>query len=422
MLPTLPWLLSGPNPDAGSESLSSHLERLGLLPEGGPWMLEALAESGLRGRGGARFPTARKWDAVARRARGRPIVVVNGAEGEPASEKDQALMCLRPHLVLDGAQVAAETVGAREVILCVNRDLPHALGGLKGALAERSQARMGSVPVRLLEAPARYVAGEETAAVNWINGGESKPRFIPPRPFEKGVAGRPTLIHNVETLAAAALIARFGPAWFRSAGTAASPGSMLVTVGGAVRFHEVLEVEQGSTVGDAIAGAGGTSRTAQAVLLGGYFGTWVPAYQADALRLDDESAARANLRLGCGVVHVLPEGACGVIETARILRYLASESAHQCGPCMYGLDALARTVEVIGMGGARARDFVNLERWTDQLRVGRGSCKHPDGAVGLLQSAWSTFRGDFEAHRKRPCPGAGGPAVLPVPRHAATWK
>ena len=187
-------------PSGDGLTLAAHLAHYGPLPEGGPAVIDATEQSGLRGRGGAGFPTAVKLAAVAR-GRGRAVVVANGTEGEPASAKDKALLGHAPHLVLDGATVAAQTVGAREIVLCVERNRTATHAAVAAAIAERRAAGLEPVPVRLEAAPDRYVAGEESALVHWLNGGEAKPTFVPPRPFEKGVGGRPTLVDNVETLA-----------------------------------------------------------------------------------------------------------------------------------------------------------------------------------------------------------------------------
>jgi NADH:ubiquinone oxidoreductase subunit F (NADH-binding) len=410
----LPWLLAGQGPQAGAEPLHAHLARLGPCPPGSPGLVEALAGCGLRGRGGARFPTARKWEAVARRSNGRAVVVVNGAEGEPASWKDQVLMAMRPHLVLDGAMLAAQSVGASEVVLYVGGAFPHAGEALQAALRERRPPRRPRV--RLVRAPPRYVAGEETAVVRFLNGGEARPAVVPPRPFERGAGGRPTLVQNVETLALAALVARYGPrAW------ACDP--MLVTVSGAVPMPGVREVPRGVRLDEVVAMAGGRADTSPAVLVGGYFGAWVPGAAAATLRLDEESAAAAGVGLGCGVVFVLPEGACGVAETARALAFLAAESAGQCGPCRLGLPALAHLLRRVADGRPERDDAERLQRWTWQLGGGRGACKHPDGAVALVRSALGTFATDFADHlRGRPCRGRSRPPSLTVPRAAGGWR
>ena len=203
-----------------------------------------LQAAGLTGRGGAAFPVYRKLEAVAG-AGGRAFVVANGAESEPAASKDASLLWLAPHLVLDGLQLAAEAVGAQEACLYVhNTRGDQFTAALRRALSERWSARIDRVPVQLAEAPARFLAGQETAMVNLLNGGLALPTFTPPRVFERGVGGAPTLVQNVETLAHIALIGRYGAGWFRQVGTHAEPGSMLSTIhhaDGTVRIVEAAD-------------------------------------------------------------------------------------------------------------------------------------------------------------------------------------
>ena len=217
------------------ESLGSHLERLGPLPRDDARrdLIATLVVSGLLGRGGAGFPVGRKWRAMAERSRGRAVVVANGAEGEPASFKDRVLMASRPHLVVDGALLAAEAIGAEEIVFYVGIEHEAAALAMDRAVDERRPEIR--IPSRVVTAPIGYVAGEATAAVHYINGGDARPTTTPPRMSERGVHGRPTLVQNVESLAYAALIARFGEHWYRSAGRSASPGTGLITISGAVR-------------------------------------------------------------------------------------------------------------------------------------------------------------------------------------------
>jgi NADH:ubiquinone oxidoreductase subunit F (NADH-binding) len=237
------------------------------------------------------------------------------------------------------------------------------------------------------------------------------------------VLGRPTLIQNAETLAQVALIARYGPAWFRQVGTQESPGTALVTVLGAVGRPGVIEVDRGATVGAVVEATGGLVRPAQAVLLGGYFGTWVPAIEAWNLRLDDQELANHGTSLGCGVVMVLPTTSCGVAETARILRYLAGESAGQCGPCVFGLDWIASAMERAALGRADASERDRLVRWAGQV-AHRGACHHPDGAVRLLNSALRAFERDVTLHLARqPCPSAHtASTILPAAPGGTEWQ
>jgi NADH:ubiquinone oxidoreductase subunit F (NADH-binding) len=307
-------------------------------------------------------------------------------------------MSTRPHLVLDGAVLAARTVGAASVVLYVGSEHRSAIGALEGALRERGgDDRVG---VRLVPAPARYVAGEESAAVHCVNDGVALPTAVPPRPFVSGVDGLPTLVQNVETLAHVALIARFGAQWFRESGTAGGAGTTLLTLGGAVERPGVVEVPTGVTLGEVLDGAGTFGAQPRAVLLGGYFGGWVDGAHASTLPIDPVALRSAGHALGCGVVAALPESDCGVVETARIIAYLADQSARQCGPCVFGLRAVAGCWDRVARRAVTSEDLLRIGRWTDEL-AGRGACHHPDGAANLARSALDVFREEFVLHVER---------------------
>lgn len=397
----LPRLLAGPPLEQGAESLDDHHRRLGALPpvgDGGA-LIQTLADSGLLGRGGAGFPVARKWSTVAGRAGGRAFVLANGAEGEPRSAKDRTLMATRPHLVLDGAQLAAEAVGAEHIVLYVGREQRVARAALKSALRERARDR--GIPVSIIAAPSTYVAGEETAAIHYVNESDARPTGSTPRPFERGIAGDPTLVQNVETLAHVALIARHGDAWYRELGGTVR-GTALVTIGGVAR-PGVTEIAIGTPIRE-LADRAGAPAGAQAVLLGGYFGGWLPAGRAWDLPLDPAKLREAGSAFGCGVVAFLGPTSCGVEATARIMDYMAGQSAAQCGPCVFGLRAIADATARLAAGKAAADDLKRVTRWSDQL-AGRGACRLPDGAVGLMHSALRVFADEFMAHqRSRTCP------------------
>ncbi len=386
-------------------SRQEHLDVHGPLPElGGAQLLDLVDAAGLLGRGGAGFPTGRKMRTVA--AGRRPVVLGNACEGEPASSKDELLLGRHPHLVLDGLQVAARAVGARELHLAVHRDSA-ARGALDKALRERRET------VTVHDVPGRYVASEESALINLINNGVAKPMFTPPRPFERGIGGRPTLVSNAETLAHLALIARHGADWYRSVGDPDEPGTALVTVSGPGVRH-VVEVPTGWSVGALLTQAGLTDL--QAVLVGGYFGTWIPAEQARGLALTHRDLKAAGGALGAGIVIGLPAGSCGVLETARVAAYLAAENAGQCGPCLNGLPAIAGAVHRLAVGPWNDRSMADLDRWLGVV-AGRGACRHPDGAVRFVLSALNVFDEDVDRHRRgRPCAGVHAAAVLPVPR------
>ena len=252
---------------------------------------------------------------------------------------------------------------------------------------------------------------QASAVVRWVQRGVPAPTATPPRLAQRGLRGAPTLVQNVETLAHLALIARYGAAWFRSAGTPAEPGTMLVTVLGAVRQPGVLEVGIGTPVGRLLDLAGGASAPPQALLLGGYFGAWVAADLALDRPFSSAGLADLGAGPGAGLVAVLPAGACGLAETARVVRYLAGESAGQCGPCRSGLPALAGQVERLADG--RGADPGLLRRWLGQVD-GRGGCAHPDGVVRLVRSALRTFGAEMEEHAGGRCSGVRTD-VLPVP-------
>ena len=391
-------LLSGPRLDGTAERLGAHLARLGPVPfDRRRDVIDSLEASGLLGRGGAGFPVGRKWRAMAERRHGEAVIVANGAEGEPASFKDRVLMASRPHLVIDGAILAAEAAGATEVVLYLGVEHEAAVAAMSRALMERGDERRP--PVRIVTAPIGYVAGEATAAVHYINAGAARPTTTPPRMSERGVDGRPTLVQNVESLAYAALIARFGADWYRAAGRAETPGTGLITVSGAAERQGVREIELGTTVGEVAAVSGAGSGVVQAVVLGGYFGTWARAEDVWDLPLDPAGMRTVGLTFGCGIVGLLPAGRCGVAATAEIMGFMADESAGQCGPCLYGLRALGDATARVARGRAEADDLDRIERWTAQL-PGRGACHHPDGAVQLLASALDVFGDEFTRHAR----------------------
>jgi NADH:ubiquinone oxidoreductase subunit F (NADH-binding) len=376
-------------------------------------LIKRIEQAGLRGRGGAAFPTAVKMRAVAGE-RGRAVVVINAAEGEPASMKDRTLLQALPHLVLDGGALAAQAVGAQEVILCVAESI--AREGPERAIAERhEQLGAGAPRLRLATAPDHYVAGEETALVNHLGGGPALPTFTPPRPFQRGVGRHPTLVSNAETLAHLALIARHGAEWFRELGTASEPGSTLVTLSGPVAYPGVYEIEHGYSLSSLIEAAGGATAELRAVLFGGYAGSWVDGQLLRGLALSDEHLAAHGASLGAGVVLLLSNDACGVAETARVTRWLAQQSARQCGPCLHGLDALASSIEEVASGSARGKTRQRIARFASLAR-GRGACSHPDGAVRLVLSALEVFAADFADHAKHGiCDACRRPGELPLP-------
>jgi len=410
-------LRTGPDGPA-DPGLATHLALHGPLTvpprDDREWSHAVWAEvnrSGLTGRGGGGFPAAAKWDAVTRSGR-RPVVVVNAMEGEPASAKDRSLLAWSPHLVLDGAEVAAALSGAREIVVCVADDRDRTARSVGYALSERARSG-GGRPVSVVRPPSRYVAGEESALVGWLERGDARPALRVDKSVPLQLRRRPVLLHNAETLAQVALIARHGAAWFRELGTAGAPGSTLVTVSGAVRTPGVIEVELGTPVEDLI---GRTQPTGPvgAILTGGYGGAWLHPSRA-SVPFAPGPLTEAGATIGAGIVVVVPATSCGIAETARIARYMAGESAGQCGPCVFGLPAIADDLELLAVGRGDAGLLARLQRRCGEV-AGRGACRHPDGVVRLVRSALDVFGDDVRGHATgHPCAGHAAPTVLQFP-------
>jgi NADH:ubiquinone oxidoreductase subunit F (NADH-binding) len=390
--------------------LAEHDQIYGPFPVVGRRFIDVVDASGLTGRGGAGFPTGRKMRSVAA-GRGGKVVVANGCEGEPASSKDRLLLTRLPHLVLDGIVAAAMAVGAADAYLCVHDHETELLDWLDDAVAERGDR----VRVTVTGIPGRYVASEQSSIVQYLTGGPAKPTFAPPRPHERGVRGLPTMVSNVETLAHLALIARYGDRWFRSAGLPAAPGSMLVTVTGAVCRPGVYEIELGTPIGEVVARAGGPAERLQALLVGGYFGAWLPAGGAWQLPMTHAALKAAGGALGAGMVIALPVSSCLLAETARVVRYLADEGAGQCGPCVFGLPALADAMADLAYHGGRRRVLGQLATLLPLVER-RGACRHPDGVTQLIRSALRAAAEDARRHDQAgPCHGVVREPLLPLP-------
>jgi len=410
-------LTSSLTPLGGWTRLAEHRSRFAPPPRGSrsadATLIEAVDRAGLHGRGGAGFPTAVKLRAVAGRRR-RPVVVVNGSEGEPASAKDALLMARAPHLVLDGAFAAASAVGADRVVVGVKIGTGHARASIERAVQERFEAEPWCPTVQVVDVPNRYLAGEERALVNLIDHGRAIPPPGPSRPFERGIGGRPTLVQNVETLAHLALLRQMGPDDFRAVGHPDAPGTMLVTLGGAVTRPGVYEVATGHPLRELLR-VGEPTEEVGAVLVGGYAGTWLTGEQIAAATLDRAGMAAVGGILGCGAIVVLPASACGIHETAGVMGWLAGQTAGQCGPCVHGLAAIAGATEDLRIGRVKGDVLARLSRWAGDVE-GRGACRYPDGAVRFMRSALQAFADDAYAHALgRRCRASSRPTLLPLP-------
>lgn len=327
---------------------------------------------GLTGRGGGHFPVAVKWNAALAAGPGGQIVV-NAAEGEPGSGKDSVLWQLRPHLVLDGAANIAEVFAAREVVIWLHADAAATRASIDQALAERRAAGFADPPVRVLLAPEGYTSGESSAVIAGVRGEPVAPIFTPDpaRPWGEGPA---ILVHNTETVARIGLLGHTGAADY--------PATSLITIavpGRAARIAErfVLEVSEGATVESAITAAG--LPVPDAFLLGGFAGSWHRSEEASRLPLDQGLLRERGLSLGAGIIYCLPKGRTVLEEATAIAEWLADQSAGQCGPCVFGMPEMVKSMKRGRHGHARQLALI-IE--------GRGGCRMPDGAIRMVRSAW----------------------------------
>jgi NADH:ubiquinone oxidoreductase subunit F (NADH-binding) len=356
--------------------------------------------SGLLGRGGAAFPLAVKVRAVRDNGRrsGGAVVVANGEEGEPASIKDRWLLRHRPHLVLDGLRLAARMVEAARVYVYVSDR--RAAESVETALAEVDAAALNGLVISVVVVEPTYVAGEETAAVRVLNGGPAKPTDKPPRPFEDGVAGLPTLVSNVETLANLPFLHRHGAENFRQHGTSTSAGTFLATITGAGRPPALYEIPHGVAFTALLDVHGVPADQVSGVLMGGYFAGLVNRDMLDAT-LDHESLRRLNSGLGCGAIAILTED-CPVAVAASVMAYYDRENAGQCGACFNGTAAMSAVTAALRDGLATAEDLARLERWSVVLR-GRGACATLDGATNVAASLLVQFPQLVASHMDNGC-------------------
>lgn len=364
-------------------------------------LLEQVDLSGLLGRGGAAFPLGTKLRTVrdAGRRGSDTVVVANGEEGEPASVKDRWLLRTRPHLVLDGLRLAAAIVGARRAYVYVSDD--RAATAMTDALAELPPQTFGGTEVIVITVEPGYVAGEETAAVRRINGGPAKPTDKPPRPYEEGVLGLPTMVSNVETLANLPFIGEHGAAGFRAVGTPMSPGTFLATITGAGRPPTLYEIPHGAAFSTLLEVYGVNAESVRGALLGGYFAGLLNTDILDAT-LDHESMRRLGVGLGCGAISILTDD-CPVAVAASVMSYFDRENAGQCGSCFNGTAAMAAVLCALRDGVATDEDVARLQRWSVVLR-GRGACGTLDGATNIAASLLRQFPQLVTRHLANDCP------------------
>jgi NADH:ubiquinone oxidoreductase subunit F (NADH-binding)/ferredoxin len=354
----------------------------------------------LRGRGGAGFPFARKVRAVldsCQRQDLPPVIVVNATEGEPPSWKDKAVLTRGPHLILDGAALAAAALDAEEIVIGIADD---GIGqeSLAAALAERRMP----VPTRIVTVPHRFISGEGGALVRGINGEAHIPPGRKVRSSDNGVGGLPTLLSNAETYSQLAIAARLGPWEYNAVGIPEEPGTVMLTVGGSATAPAVIEAPTGTPLMD---GPG--------LLVGGYHGKWISAEAAKTVTISRKGFAKVGGTLGAGMLIPIGSSTCPLGEVAQVTQYLAGESAGQCGPCRLGLPDLARAVTLVALGGSALENV----RQAAGVVKGRGACSHPDGTARFALSALEVFARDVELHANGEGCGKQVRGILPLPYH-----
>ncbi len=370
-------------------SLDAHRHRYGPLPAVDKLSLVASTERmRVRGRGGAGFPFAIKVGSL---ARGRPVVVVNASEGEPASAKDSVLSITRPHLVLDGAVIAAKAVGARDIHVILPGERAQVVESLTAAVAERRDG----VRIHTRVAAPRFVSGERSAVLELLAGRTGLPVSTWQPESISGHQGRPTLLSNAETWAQIGRLFLVGDEAYAAHGTPREPGTTLLTVWGGPT-PVVSEVGYGTPLRDVLP----ASVADRPLLIGGFHGSWVTALSARSARVSLDSLRAMGTPLGAGVL--VPSTGCPVDLTGQVLTYLAGQSARRCGPCFNGLPALA-TAYAAAAAGTSQPGAIDRVRELAQLVTGRGACAHPDGTVRLVRSLITSFGDEFDAHVEGAC-------------------
>lgn len=377
-----------------SASSASHLEADELI--------RRVQASGLRGRGGGWFPTGRKWRAVVVEE-GEPLVIGNGAEGEPGSVKDRVVMLERPGQVIDGLRLAARAVGSRGAVLYLKGSYVRAAARLEAALAEME---LDGLRVAVRRGDDSYIAGEETAVLEVLEGRRAWPRAKPPLPAAVGFEGRPTLVQNVETLARVPA-ALADPEGFRAA------EATLVSLWGHVRRPGAYEVRLGTSLSRLIdEHGGGASDGIGMIFPAGPSAAPLRAEQAH-LPIDPDALRAAGSGLGTASILVVGRSSCPVSVAASLAAFFERESCGQCPPCTLGTETLSRVLNDVEAGGARARDLEVLAEAAGFMS-GHGYCAHSRTAATAVTGLLAQFRADVAAHiEARRCPRDGGARTDP---------
>jgi NADH-quinone oxidoreductase subunit F len=369
-----------------------------------------ITESGLRGRGGAGFPTGKKWEFVPRGGEVKRYVVVNADEMEPGSFKDRLLLESNPHLLIEGALLTAYAVGADEVIVFLRWAYSRAARIMAGALEEARLAgyigsRVAGFPwhaqVFLHRSAGRYMCGEETGLLNALQGGRANPRSKPPFPQTLGLFAKPTVVNNVETLCNIGPIVQNGASWFKSLSRdPAQGGTKLYGVSGRVKKPGLWELPMGATAREVIVDRAGGMRAGfgmRGFLPGGASTDFLTEEHLD-IPMDFESLQKAGSRLGTGTIIVLDDKTCPVGMVHNLMKFFSRESCGFCTPCRDGLSWTRDILEALENGDGAMDDVPRLDLHCGLLGPGRTFCALAPGAVEPLQSALRHFRGDFERH------------------------
>jgi bidirectional [NiFe] hydrogenase diaphorase subunit len=378
-------------------------------------ILDEVSASGLRGRGGAGYPTGLKWSTVAKAPGREKLVVCNADEGDPGAFMDRSVLEGDPHRVLEGMALAAYAVGATRGYVYVRGEYRLAIARLRAAI--RDAERLGllgggilgtafSFPVELRIGAGAYVCGEETALIASIEGGRGTPRPRPPYPAERGAFGLPTLINNVETLANVPEIVARGGAWFAGIGTARSTGTKVLALSGDVRRSGVVEVPMGTTLREIVLGLGGGAlpgRAVKAAQTGGPAGGCIPAVLLD-LPVDYEALAAAGSFMGSGGLVVMDDRTC-LVDVARFfLEFCRDESCGKCVPCRAGTVQLHELAERLCRLEGEPEDVARIEELGELLQA-TSLCGLGQGAPNPILSTLRHFRGEVLAHAvERRCP------------------
>jgi NADH-quinone oxidoreductase subunit F len=385
-------------------------------------VLETIAASGLRGRGGAGYPTARKWRGVCQAPGDVKYIVCNGDEGDPGAFMDRMTLESFPYRVIEGMAIAATAVGATEGVLYIRAEYPLALRRVREALARcEAHGILGgrlfgigpALRLRVVEGAGAFVCGEETALIAAIEGRRGMPRFRPPYPAEAGLWGKPTLINNVETFANVPWILRHGAAAFAGLGTRSSAGSKTFALAGKVVHGGLIEVPMGMTLREIVERIGGGIQDGgrlKAVQVGGPSGGCVPASLCDT-PVDYEALTAAGAIMGSGGMVVLDETDCMVDVARYFMTFTQRESCGKCTFCRVGTQRMLEILERLCAGQGVPDDIERLEELARFVQ--RGSlCGLGRTAPNPVLSTLTHFRAEYEAHLRKLCPAKRCKALI----------